>query len=171
MSVQSEITRLQNAKAAIKAAIEGKGVTVPDATLLDGMAALIAGIEAGGGGSVEPFTKIISGTITFAEKTTAFQLPETENFLAAYFIRTDFWGVKKDIFDSGAQVVLFASGQSFGYFSPISMSSTLYQYRDNLSVINSSPKLSDGKITFDVDGSRSSFFYGTYYYSLIYGTK
>ena len=47
MSVQSEITRLTNAKAAIKAAIEGKGVTVPDATLLDGMADLIESIEAG----------------------------------------------------------------------------------------------------------------------------
>ena len=50
MSVQSEITRLQNAKAAIKAAIEGKGVTVPTWTLLDGMAALIESIEAGGSG-------------------------------------------------------------------------------------------------------------------------
>lgn len=48
MSVQSEITRMQNAKAAIKAAIEGKGVTVPDGTLLDGMASLIDSIEAGG---------------------------------------------------------------------------------------------------------------------------
>lgn len=61
MSVQSEITRLTNAKAAIKAAIEGKGVTVPDATLLDGMASLIASIEAGGGG------KFASGTITSAK--------------------------------------------------------------------------------------------------------
>lgn len=169
MSVQSEITRITNAKAAIKTAIEGKGVTVPDGTLLDGMAALIAGIEAGGGGSVEPFTKIISGTITFAERTTAFQLPETENFLAAYFIRTDFWGVKNEIRDNGAQVALFASGQSFGYFAPIKMSSTLYQYRDELSVDKFSPELSDGKIMFN--GSRTSFFYGTYYYSLIYGTK
>ena len=49
MSVQSEITRLENAKSAIKSAIEGKGVTVPDATLLDGMANLIESIEAGGG--------------------------------------------------------------------------------------------------------------------------
>lgn len=52
MSISTEITRLQNAKAAIKAAIEGKGVTVPDATLLDGMAALIDSIEAGGGGNI-----------------------------------------------------------------------------------------------------------------------
>lgn len=50
MSIQTELTRITNAKAAIKAAIEGKGVTVPSDTLLDGMAALIASIEAGGGG-------------------------------------------------------------------------------------------------------------------------
>ena len=50
MSIQTELSRIINAKAAIKAAIEGKGVTVPEATLLDGMAALIESIEAGGGG-------------------------------------------------------------------------------------------------------------------------
>ena len=50
MSIQTELSRITNAKAAIKAAIEGKGVTVPDATLLDGMAALIESIQAGSGG-------------------------------------------------------------------------------------------------------------------------
>ena len=55
MSIQSELTRLTNAKAAIKMAIEGKGVTVPDATLLDGMAALIEGIKT---------EKVITGTFT-----------------------------------------------------------------------------------------------------------
>ena len=49
MIIQTELSRIINAKAAIKAAIEGKGVTVPEATLLDGMAALIDSIEAGGG--------------------------------------------------------------------------------------------------------------------------
>lgn len=48
MSIQTELTRLTNAKAAIQAAIEGKGVTVPSGALLDGMAALIDAIEAGG---------------------------------------------------------------------------------------------------------------------------
>ena len=47
MSIQTELTRITNAKAAIKTAIEGKGVTVPDATLLDGMASLIESISAG----------------------------------------------------------------------------------------------------------------------------
>lgn len=50
MSVQTEIGRLSGAKSAIAAAIADKGVDVPVGTKLDGMAALIAAIEAGGGG-------------------------------------------------------------------------------------------------------------------------
>lgn len=50
MSVTSEITRLQNAKADLKTAIEGKGVTVPSNTKLDGYADLVDSIETGGGG-------------------------------------------------------------------------------------------------------------------------
>ena len=69
MSIQTELTRLTNAKAAIKAAIEGKGVTVPDATLPDGMAALIESIEAGGG--TISGRKFISGEITFSETPTS----------------------------------------------------------------------------------------------------
>ena len=51
MSVQTQIDRLASAKAAIKTAIEGKGVTVADSANLDAFAALIDSIEAGGGGS------------------------------------------------------------------------------------------------------------------------
>ncbi len=56
MSVQSEITRLQNAKTALKTAIEGKGVTVPSSTKLDGYAGLVDSIEAGGGSTLTKFT-------------------------------------------------------------------------------------------------------------------
>ena len=49
MSIQTELTRITNAKAAIKTAIEGKGVTVPDGTKLDALAALVEAISAGGG--------------------------------------------------------------------------------------------------------------------------
>lgn len=45
MSVASEIQRLQGAKADIKTAIEGKGVTVPSSTKLDGYATLIGNIS------------------------------------------------------------------------------------------------------------------------------
>ena len=67
MSIQTELTRITNAKAAIQTAIEGKGVTVPDATLLDGMAALIEGIEAGGIDLGQYFTDIAVASITPAE--------------------------------------------------------------------------------------------------------
>ena len=72
MSIQTELTRITNAKAAIKTAIEGKGVTVPAGTLLDGMASLIESIEAGGGGGLpSPFTNITTGTFTLASLTYA----------------------------------------------------------------------------------------------------
>ena len=64
MSVQSEITRIESAKTAIATAIEGKGVTVPDGTLLDGMAPLIESIEAGGG-------NLATGTFTTTDDITS----------------------------------------------------------------------------------------------------
>ena len=48
MSIASEIERLQNAKSALKTAIEGKGVSVPASTKLDGYSALVDSIEQGG---------------------------------------------------------------------------------------------------------------------------
>lgn len=51
MSIATEISRLQTAKADLKTAIEGKGVTVPSATLLDGYADLVDSISGGGGGA------------------------------------------------------------------------------------------------------------------------
>lgn len=47
MSIASEITRLQNAKASIKTSIENKGVVVPSATKLDGYSTLIDQISQG----------------------------------------------------------------------------------------------------------------------------
>lgn len=59
MSIASEISRLQGAKADIKTAIEGKGVTVPLATKLDGYADLVDAIPQG---STPTGTKQISVT-------------------------------------------------------------------------------------------------------------
>lgn len=85
MSIQSELTRLTDAKAAIKTAIEGKGVTVPDTTLLDGMAALIEAIEAGGG------AKYSYGSFTPSETTslaTAYAIEHNSGFVPDVFIVT-----------------------------------------------------------------------------------
>lgn len=68
MSVQTEIDRLESAKEAIATAITGKGVTVPDGTMIDGMAALIASIEAGSGGgaSATGLSILDTGTVTYS---------------------------------------------------------------------------------------------------------
>lgn len=66
MSIATEITRLQTAKADLKTAIEGKGVTVPSATLLDGYADLVDSIETGGGGE-DVVALIAARTITSIE--------------------------------------------------------------------------------------------------------
>lgn len=80
MSIQTDLTRIKNAKAAIKAAIEGKGVTVPDGTLLDGMAALIEAIEAGGGGDQTLLGgKFTAGEFVLAEETTSKYVIATSN--------------------------------------------------------------------------------------------
>ena len=51
MTIADQITRLNNAKAAIKNSIENKGVTVSSTAKLDEYAALIDNIEIGSGGS------------------------------------------------------------------------------------------------------------------------
>ena len=70
MSVQSEITRIESAKTSIATAIEGKGVAVPEGTLLDGMAPLIESIEAGGGADISPWADMVTFSITPAEDLT-----------------------------------------------------------------------------------------------------
>ncbi|HIZ82812.1 MAG TPA: hypothetical protein H9668_00110 [Firmicutes bacterium] len=63
MSVQSEVSRLNAAKSDLASAITAKGVTVPGTTKLDGYAALVEQIEAGGGGggSMETCSVTITG--------------------------------------------------------------------------------------------------------------
>lgn len=65
MSIQTELTRITSAKAAIKAAIEGKGITVPDSAKLDEMAALIDSISSDGGSSwIDNYTVFATGNFT-----------------------------------------------------------------------------------------------------------
>lgn len=62
MSIATEITRLQTAKADLKTAIEGKGVTVPSATKIDGYADLVDAIQTGGGDDM--LAALCNGTLT-----------------------------------------------------------------------------------------------------------
>lgn len=56
MTIASEVARLQTAKAAIKTAIEAKGVTVPSSATLDAYDDYVESIPSGGGGEVESVT-------------------------------------------------------------------------------------------------------------------
>lgn len=69
MSIASEITRLSNAKDAIKTALEGKGVTVPSETKIDEYAELIGDIETGGG-LPTGISGVDYGTVTPSSNTT-----------------------------------------------------------------------------------------------------
>ena len=66
MSINSEITRISNAKTAISESIANKGVTVPSGTKIDGMATLIDSIQTAGA-AVQPskaLTVTSNGTTT-----------------------------------------------------------------------------------------------------------
>ena len=120
MSIQTELTRITNAKAAIKTAVEGKGVTVPAGTLLDGMASLVESVEAGGGG------KGTGGTIVPATSdriSITHDLGEAPNVF--FWFTTDFTNHKA--YNTTAttyygQIMSNSSGDTFcgGYFNGVS---------------------------------------------------
>lgn len=62
--ISTEIARIQQAKSDLKTSIEGKGVTVPSATKIDGYAALVDQISTGGGAS-----NIVTGEFTAQSST------------------------------------------------------------------------------------------------------
>ena len=79
MSIATEITRLQTAKADIKTAIEAKGVTVPSSATLDTYDTYVSQIS-GGGGSETLLKSIIQKTATTlsaADITTAYGTGDT----------------------------------------------------------------------------------------------
>lgn len=53
MSIASEISRLQSAKATLKTSIENKGVTVSQSATLSDYPALVDSIQTGGGGGTD----------------------------------------------------------------------------------------------------------------------
>lgn len=71
MYVSEMAANINGAKTAVDAALAAlseKGVEVPDGTKVDGLAALIEAIEAGGGGIPSNITEIVGGTYTAAKK-------------------------------------------------------------------------------------------------------
>ena len=80
MAISDEITRLQTAKADLKTAIEGKGVTVPSSTKLDGYADLVDSISGGGGDGVYK-SIILTGNGTTQSNPYIIQLDDIPTFI------------------------------------------------------------------------------------------
>lgn len=67
MSIASEISRIQGAKSALKTAIEGKGVAVPDSATIDAYGALVDEIQQGGGESLTEAYRAAQGYIDLTD--------------------------------------------------------------------------------------------------------
>ena len=83
MSIQSEITRLANAKAELKTAIESKGVTVAADAKLDGYSALVESITTADNivhADIPEYIK--AAALEVAKKVRAVQTPESITFIA-----------------------------------------------------------------------------------------
>ena len=169
MSVQTQIDRISGAVQSAIAALTEKGVTVPDGTKVDGIAALIASIEAGGGGSVEPFSEIVTGTITYSDISTEFLLPKANDLRCAYFIKINYWNNIIDVpIDYTVHLLAVNAPTNLGYSSGISSSSSVYMVK-GLEAFNgelNKATVADGKIKLS-----GRYFRGTYWYALIYGAK
>ena len=124
MSIQTELTRLTNAKAAIQTAIEGKGVTVPSGTLLDGMAALIESIETGGGIRVE------QGSVTFAEKQGSYTFVEDTPDIFIVYIEDD---SEPEYFSSKYVWVMIQDTRLFEHYGKMRKTGYVFGYNDGTS--------------------------------------
>ncbi len=142
MAISDEITRLTNAKAAIKTAIEGKGVTVPASTLLDGYAALITSIPTGGGDGLPAWLKD-GDTHLWIDIRNSFQL---EQQLRIRMIGTINWGD-----GTAAQSVSVTSYTTFThtYAAP-------GKYRIDLHPTSGTFYLGGGSTTYNVMGTRAT---------------
>lgn len=82
MSIQTQIDRISESVSAALTALTEKGVTVPDGTKVDGLAALIAAIESGGGGSVSSSDNCEAYRIT--SESTALSFKRTDSTIKVW---------------------------------------------------------------------------------------
>lgn len=164
--------------ASIVAAVEGKGVTVPDGTLLDGIAALIESIEAGGGGY-----ELKSGTVTLAEDITRqmplFEVEANDSSIIPDFLMFNLAETAKSIIDKRyiLSYRMVEKSPSYAIIKKrleIYKSSTINYYPqyslnpgNQISIRNA---VKNGQYMFPETGSSMMFRAGeTYQYTALYG--
>ena len=101
MSIATEIARLQTAKSDLKTAIEGKGVTVPSTTTLDGYADLVDAISGGGSGDVTVTSLDVAVNGTYTAPTGTAYSPVVVNVQSDIEIKTIVSSISntKELFD------------------------------------------------------------------------
>lgn len=150
------------------------GILASDGKLLT-VGGKLATADVSGGTTVEPFTKVLTGTVTFADLgQTTWELPETDNLLGGYLIRTNSWDVSEDLESGVAQMMVFAAKQKFGYSTvnncPVVASVLSYSEKAlNYAQPERGPTIEG--TTLKLALSNTKYFYGTYWYALIYGSK
>lgn len=160
MSIESEITRLQGAKADLKDAIEAKGVTVPSSAKLDDYADYVEDIPTGGGASLEtksasytPSELAISQTLTPSTGYDGFDKVNvsvgaiSSNYVGSTVPRKD----STDLTASGATVTAPSGYYASNATKTIPSVSSADMYGE-LNSINSS-----GDVVFDVDINASGY--------------
>ena len=134
MSIATEITRLQGAKADIKSAIEAKGVTVPSNALIDTYDTYIEQIPTGGGSNVATSTITSTGSKTYSQYTTPSTFAGTGAATAyvgdilyyfGYLDSTNKAGAAKYDCTTGEYTVLNVTFQDSEYYSTANGTSTI----------------------------------------------
>ena len=155
---------------AVADAIRAKSGTSEPLPYPDGFVSAIGDISGGGGGSVTPFSEILTGTVELSGS--SWTLPKSDNLLGGYLICLDKWGVKDNLPNKYVQMAVFATKQSFGYFSQAScpvVSSAVGCKNDVETVDTGCITVTDGILSTEGVGTR--YFGGNYWYALIYGSK
>lgn len=85
MSISTEISRIQGAKANLKTSIEAKGVTVPSSTLISGYANLVDQISSGSGlPDSDGLVSLAIGTVDMTVSASSLTLTYTPTYLLRY---------------------------------------------------------------------------------------
>lgn len=141
----------------IVAAIEGKGVTVPDGTLLDGMASLIESIEAGGGSA-----KVYIEQKTFASDQTSVKITHNFGELPTIFLQLII-ATSSGKYTRKARIGVgyTKDGNAYGTTAYNSSSASEFKFTNSPPVFNNN-SINDTDCTFIPCGGNTS---GSYYYA------
>lgn len=143
MSIASEITRLQTAKADLKTAIEGKGVTVPGTAKLDDYAGLVASISAG--------AEYAKGTFTVPNEGSRYTLNFGKTFSKYFFLLEVTDESMQSILNSGETA--FRSFEVYGKYQKSTNAHTTYVR------VNPSTSVTDATVASNIGCEESDLYF------------